>query len=100
MKSPSRREHFGLRFGFVPAWADFLGCVRLSQSARQTAVSSDGITCDGNHMICCPTEVLMPAPAPYGLAIIDSCLTCHLREDRIFCNLPPTTLKVFDSLKQ
>jgi CRP/FNR family cyclic AMP-dependent transcriptional regulator len=42
----------------------------------------------------------MPAPAPYGLAIIDSCLTCHLREDRIFCNLPPSTLKAFDSLKQ
>lgn len=41
------------------------------------------------------------APAvPYGLSIIDSCLTCHLREERLFCNLPPEALKVFDAIKQ
>jgi CRP/FNR family transcriptional regulator len=28
-------------------------------------------------------------PAPYGLPIIDSCLTCPHREDRLFCNLSP-----------
>jgi CRP/FNR family transcriptional regulator len=42
----------------------------------------------------------MPAPAPYGLAIIDNCLTCHLREERLFCNLPVESLRVFDSIKQ
>jgi hypothetical protein len=43
---------------------------------------------------------VMSAPAPYGLAVIDSCLTCHMREDRLFCNLPPATLRAFDALKQ
>ena len=28
--------------------------------------------------------------APYGLEIIESCLSCPHREDRLFCNLPPT----------
>jgi len=42
----------------------------------------------------------MLASAPYGLTIIDSCLTCHLREDRLFCNLPPDSLKSFDAMKQ
>jgi len=27
--------------------------------------------------------------APYGLEIIESCLSCSHREDRLFCNLPP-----------
>src|SRR5256886_16480486 len=28
--------------------------------------------------------------APYGLEIIESCLSCPHREDRLFCNLPPS----------
>src|SRR5215468_3415160 len=39
-------------------------------------------------------------PVPYGLRIIDSCLSCHLREERLFCNLPPDALRAFNSLKQ
>jgi CRP/FNR family transcriptional regulator len=27
--------------------------------------------------------------APYGLEIIENCVSCPLREDRLFCNLPP-----------
>ena|ERR1700720_1343436 len=27
--------------------------------------------------------------APYGLEIIENCVTCPHREDRLFCNLPP-----------
>lgn len=27
--------------------------------------------------------------APYGLEIIESCLSCPYREDRLFSNLPP-----------
>src|SRR5215813_4749595 len=30
-----------------------------------------------------------PMRAPYGLEIIESCLSCSHREDRLFCNLPP-----------
>jgi hypothetical protein len=26
--------------------------------------------------------------SPYGMEIVESCLTCKLRTDRIFCDLP------------
>src|SRR5206468_10759369 len=42
----------------------------------------------------------MAAPGPYGLEIIDNCLTCHLREEHLFCNLPSETLRIFDAMKQ
>src|SRR3984893_15194990 len=31
--------------------------------------------------------------APYGLQIIESCLTCPHKEDRLFCTLPPAALQ-------
>src|SRR5437899_11699626 len=31
--------------------------------------------------------------APYGLEIIESCLSCPHREDRLFCNLPPRAVQ-------
>jgi CRP/FNR family cyclic AMP-dependent transcriptional regulator len=31
--------------------------------------------------------------APYGLEIIESCITCPHREDRLFCNLSPTAVQ-------
>src|SRR6202051_1982650 len=31
--------------------------------------------------------------APYGLEIIESCLSCPHREDRLFCNLPPLAVQ-------
>jgi len=31
--------------------------------------------------------------APYGLEIIESCITCPHREDRLFCNLPPPAVQ-------
>jgi CRP/FNR family transcriptional regulator, cyclic AMP receptor protein len=31
--------------------------------------------------------------APYGLQIIENCIACPHREDRIFCNLPPAALQ-------
>jgi CRP/FNR family transcriptional regulator len=36
--------------------------------------------------------------APYGLEIIESCLSCPYREDRLFCNLPPPALKHLESI--
>jgi CRP/FNR family transcriptional regulator, cyclic AMP receptor protein len=32
-------------------------------------------------------------PTPYGLQIIESCLACPHREERIFCNLPPIAVE-------
>jgi CRP/FNR family cyclic AMP-dependent transcriptional regulator len=34
-----------------------------------------------------------PVRAPYGLEIIESCLSCPHREDRLFCNLPPPAVQ-------
>lgn len=34
-----------------------------------------------------------PMRAPYGLEIIETCLSCPHREDRLFCNLPPPTVQ-------
>jgi len=37
--------------------------------------------------------------SPYGMEIEESCLTCKLRADRIFCNLPASALQTFESIK-
>jgi CRP/FNR family transcriptional regulator, cyclic AMP receptor protein len=37
--------------------------------------------------------------SPYGMEIVESCLTCKLRADRIFCDLPPTALQSFENIK-
>src|SRR5690348_8753359 len=35
--------------------------------------------------------------SPYGLEIIESCLTCKLRAERTFCDLPSSALQAFTS---
>lgn len=35
---------------------------------------------------------------PYGLQVIENCITCPLHKDRLFCNLPPATLQQLDAL--
>ena len=37
--------------------------------------------------------------SPYGMEIVESCITCKLRTDRIFCDLPDTALQAFESIK-
>jgi CRP/FNR family transcriptional regulator, cyclic AMP receptor protein len=37
--------------------------------------------------------------SPYGMEIVESCLTCKLRVDRIFCDLPASALQTFESIK-
>ncbi|MGA8733208.1 MAG: Crp/Fnr family transcriptional regulator [Terriglobales bacterium] len=37
--------------------------------------------------------------SPYGMEVVESCLTCKLRADRIFCDLPATALQTFESIK-
>jgi len=39
-----------------------------------------------------------PMRAPYGLEIIESCFSCPHREDRLFCNLPPTAVQRLASI--
>ena len=37
--------------------------------------------------------------SPYGLDIIESCLTCKMRAERLFCDLPASALQSFESIK-
>lgn len=37
--------------------------------------------------------------SPYGLNIVESCLTCKMRADHTFCELPEPALREFDHLK-
>jgi CRP/FNR family transcriptional regulator, cyclic AMP receptor protein len=37
--------------------------------------------------------------SPYGLHIVESCLTCKMRADRTFCDLGTAALHAFDRIK-
>lgn len=37
--------------------------------------------------------------APYGLNIIDSCVTCPVREEHLFCNLPVPAVQRLNEIK-
>ena len=37
--------------------------------------------------------------SPYGMEIVESCITCKLRTDRIFCDLPDAALQAFENIK-
>jgi CRP/FNR family transcriptional regulator, cyclic AMP receptor protein len=37
--------------------------------------------------------------SPYGLDIVESCLTCKMRADRLFCDLPTSALQSFEVIK-
>src|SRR5205807_265343 len=37
--------------------------------------------------------------APYGLNIIDNCVTCPVREEHLFCNLPSAAVQKLDRIK-
>lgn len=38
--------------------------------------------------------------SPYGLTLIESCFACVLREEGLFCRLPPETLTDLNSIRQ
>jgi len=37
--------------------------------------------------------------SPYGLDIIENCLTCKTRSERLFCDLPQAALEAFEAIK-
>lgn len=37
--------------------------------------------------------------SPYGLDIIEDCLSCKMRAEHIFCDLPPAALHSFEAIK-
>ena len=36
---------------------------------------------------------------PYGLEIIESCLSCKMRAEHIFCDLPAAALQTFETIE-
>ena len=44
-----------------------------------------------------PVDIRMRAP--YGLNILDNCLTCPIREDHLFCNLPPAAVQRLNEIR-
>jgi CRP/FNR family cyclic AMP-dependent transcriptional regulator len=46
-------------------------------------------------------RIMPPADAmrtPYGLQVIESCLSCPMVKDRLFCNLPPGAVEGLDAI--
>ena len=37
--------------------------------------------------------------SPYGLNILDSCITCPVREEHLFCNLSNSALQKLNEIK-
>jgi CRP/FNR family transcriptional regulator, cyclic AMP receptor protein len=37
--------------------------------------------------------------SPYGLGIMESCLTCRMRVEHLFCDLPDSALQAFENIK-
>lgn len=37
--------------------------------------------------------------SPYGMEIVESCVTCKLRTDRIFCDLPDSSVQALEKIK-
>src|SRR5438132_14278174 len=56
---------------------------------------------DGNHNpgATISTSVNSAMRAPYGLTILDNCVTCPVREEHLFCNLPPRAGKKRNEIK-
>jgi CRP/FNR family transcriptional regulator len=66
--------------------------LRRARTVPQTTANQDEVPSGANGL----TKV-MPMNAPYGLELIDSCLTCKLRKERWFCNFSPPVLKAFSA---
>jgi CRP/FNR family cyclic AMP-dependent transcriptional regulator len=56
---------------------------------------------DGNHNpgATISTSVNSAMRAPYGLTILDNCVTCPVREEHLFCNLSLSAVKKLNEIK-
>jgi CRP-like cAMP-binding protein len=80
--------------------------VDILQSTRFSILDSmcaDEVTVfrDGNHN---PGATIFTSAnsamrAPYGLTILDNCVTCPIREEYLFCNLPLPAVKKLNEIK-
>src|SRR5450755_2625963 len=84
-------------------------------AARRVTATGDADhkwNCEVDHKCGCSTAQPTPGArrtlkaaveaamlSPYGMEIVESCLTCKLRSERIFCNLPTAALQTFEDIK-
>jgi CRP/FNR family transcriptional regulator, cyclic AMP receptor protein len=54
---------------------------------------------DGNHTSSATIADNKRMRAPYGLNILDNCMTCPVREEHLFCNLAPSALQKLNDIK-
>jgi CRP/FNR family transcriptional regulator len=71
--------HWRQRSGLAPSW--------IAQEAVHVSHLGQGRS-GGSFML-----------SPYGMEIVESCITCKLRTDRIFCDLPAAALQAFENIK-
>lgn len=45
-----------------------------------------------------PTPERQAANSPYGLPIVDSCMSCKLRNENFFCSLSPESVEILDEM--
>jgi len=63
---------------------------------REVTVFSDG---DHNSGVTVSTTLDSAMRAPYGPNILDNCLTCPVREEHLFCNLPVQAVHKLNEIK-
>jgi hypothetical protein len=80
---------------------DTLQSTRFSILGPIRAVRAVTLFRDGNHN---PGATIFKSVnsamrAPYGLTILDNCVTCPIREEYLFCNLPLPAVKKLNEIK-
>src|SRR5271157_2331339 len=68
-----------------------MGCLRPKINLPNGAETNPGL---GDRLDVARTR----KTAPYGLPIVESCVTCPLKKERFFCHLSPPTLKNLDAI--
>jgi len=73
-----------------------LGRRTLAAEVQLNWAESGAVLVDRSWQVVQEAAVML---SPYGMEIVESCITCKLRTDRIFCDLPDTALQAFENIK-
>lgn len=69
----------------------------LRERGPQAGGSLARAECESSRAEVRKPTVSMPMNTPYGLEIIENCVTCKLRQDKWFCGLSSEVLKAFNA---
>jgi CRP/FNR family cyclic AMP-dependent transcriptional regulator len=80
---------------------DTLLSPRFSALGAICAVRGVTVFRDGNHNASATISAggKLCMRAPYGLTILDNCVTCPIREEHLFCNLPLPAVRKLNEIK-